>query len=179
MAIKGSGASKSTVKKISEFVTPLVEELGYFVWDLEYLKEGPTRILRLTIDSEDGITIDDCEKVSRAVSDLLDERDPIEESYTFQVSSPGIERELKTAMHVEACEGWDVEVRFYAPMAELGGIKCLSGVLGGYDDDGRIVIYTGERTPYSEDATEEESFELVALDPEKIAGIKTVYDFDF
>lgn len=174
-----NSSSKNTVKRISEFVAPLVEELGYFVWDLEYLKEGPTRILRLTIDSEEGITIDDCETVSRAVSDLLDEKDPISESYTFQVSSPGIERELKTSMHVEACEGWDVEAKFYAPVPELGGAKQLRGVLGGYDEDGKIIIYTGERTPYTEGATEDESFEYILVSPEKLAGLRTVYDFDF
>lgn len=160
----------NTVSRIRALVTPVAEEMGYFIWDVEYFKEGATRILRITIDSEDGITIDDCEKLSRVVSDMLDEEDPIEESYTFQVSSPGIERELKCQMHIEACEGWDVEVKFYAPEPQAGGAKVLRGVLGGYDDDGNIIIY-------SEDPEKNPDAQATALDPSKIASIKTTFDF--
>lgn len=160
----------NTVSRIRDLVTPVAEEMGYFIWDVEYFKEGATRILRITIDSEDGITIDDCEKLSRVVSDMLDEDDPIEESYTFQVSSPGIERELKCQMHIEACEGWDVEVKFYAPEPKAGGTKTLRGVLGGYDDDGNIVIY-------SEDPEKNPDAEATVLDPSKIASIRTTFDF--
>ena len=161
----------NTVSRIRDMVTPVAEEMGYFIWDVEYVKEGATRILRVTIDSEEGITIDDCEKLSRVVSDMLDEEDPIEESYTFQVSSPGIERELKCPMHIEACEGWDVEVKFYAPEPKIGGAKVLNGVLGGYDDDGNIIIYT-------ESPEEKEDAAFVALEPAKIARIRTTFDFD-
>lgn len=160
----------NTVSRIRELVTPIAEEMGYFIWDVEYFKEGATRILRITIDSEEGITIDDCEKLSRVVSDMLDEEDPIEESYTFQVSSPGIERELKCPMHIEACEGWDVEIKFYAPEPAAGGAKSLRGVLGGYDGDGHIVIY-------SEDPEEHPDAKACVLDPAKIASIRTTFDF--
>ena len=160
----------NTVTRIRDMVTPVAEEMGYFIWDVEFFKEGATRILRITIDSEEGITIDDCEKLSRVVSDMLDEEDPIEESYTFQVSSPGIERELKCPMHIEACEGWDVEVKFYAPEPLAGGSKVLKGVLGGYDDDSKIIIYT-------ESVEENEDPAFVSLDPTKIALIRTTFDF--
>lgn len=160
----------STVSRIKTLVDPVAEEMGYFIWDVEYLKEGASRILRITIDSEDGITIDDCERFSRVVSDMLDEADPIENSYTFQVSSPGIERELKCQMHIEACEGWDVEVRFYAPAPEAGGAKTLRGVLGGYDESGNILIWLG-------DPEKDAAAKPVSLDPEKIASIRTTFDF--
>ena len=95
--------------------------------------------LRITIDSEDGITIEDCEKMHRAIDPLLDEADPIEDAYHLEISSPGIERDLKTDMQINACEGWDVEVRLYAP---IDGAKSYIGVLQELDEEGNIVIET-------------------------------------
>ena len=124
------------MKKIAE---PLAEELGYFLWDVEYVKEGADMYLRITIDSEEGITIEDCEKMHRAIDPLLDEADPIEDAYHLEVSSPGIERDLKTDMQINACEGWDVEVRLYAP---VDGAKSYLGVLCELDEEGNVVIET-------------------------------------
>ena len=103
----GKGVA-STVKALAETIG---DELGYFIWDVEYVKEGARRILRITIDNEEGITIEDCEKFHRAIDPVLDEADPIVEAYYLEVSSPGIERELKNEMHIAACEGWQVEVK--------------------------------------------------------------------
>ncbi|MBE6601896.1 MAG: ribosome maturation factor RimP [Ruminococcaceae bacterium] len=125
------------VKAVTKIAEPLAEELGYFLWDVEYVKEGADMYLRITIDSEDGINIDDCERMHRAIDPLLDEADPIEDAYHLEISSPGIERELKTDLHVTACEGWDVEVRLYAP---IDGAKSYLGVLVGLDDDGNVVL---------------------------------------
>ena len=122
------------VKRIAE---PLAEELGYFLWDVEYVKEGADMYLRITIDSEEGITIEDCEKMHRAIDPLLDEADPIEDAYHLEISSPGIERDLKNDMQINACEGWDVEVRLYAP---IDGAKSHLGVLVGTDENGDVVI---------------------------------------
>lgn len=97
---KSSGGIAAAVTKLAE---PLAEELGYFLWDVEYVKEGSEMYLRITIDSEEGITIEDCEKMHRAIDPILDEADPIDEAYHLEISSPGIERELKNDMHVEAC----------------------------------------------------------------------------
>ncbi|MBQ7384061.1 MAG: ribosome maturation factor RimP [Clostridia bacterium] len=116
----------SVAERVTELAEPLAEEFGYFLWDVEYVKEGGRKILRITIDSEEGITIDDCEKMHRALDPVLDEADPIEEAYYLEVSSPGIERELRTDMHIEACEGWDAEVRLYAP---VDGAKSFRGKL--------------------------------------------------
>ena len=131
---KGNGGIVGAVKKIAE---PLAEELGYFLWDVEYVKEGADMYLRITIDSEEGITIEDCEKMHRAIDPLLDEADPIEDAYHLEISSPGIERDLKNDMQINACEGWDVEVRLYAP---IDAAKSYLGVLVGTDENGDVVI---------------------------------------
>lgn len=127
----------SISEKVSLIAEPLAEELGFFLWDVEYVKEGGRKVLRITIDSEEGITIDDCEKMHRALDPLLDEADPIEEAYYLEVSSPGIERELKNDMHIDACEGWDVEVKLYAP---IDGAKTFKGKLLTLGDNGEVRI---------------------------------------
>ena len=156
--MKKNGGVVGTVKKIAE---PLAEELGYFLWDVEYVKEGADMYLRITIDSEEGIYIEDCEKMHRAIDPLLDEADPIEGAYHLEISSPGIERDLKTDMHIRACEGWDVELRLYAP---VDGAKSFLGVLVGLDDDGNVVI---------ESDGAERKFPRAS-----VASLKTHYDFD-
>ena len=120
---KNSKSISETVRALAE---PLAEELGCWVWDVEFVKEGTRKILRITIDSEEGIDINVCEQLHRAIDPLLDEADPIEEAYYLEVSSPGIERELRTQIHIDACEGWDVEVKLYAP---VNGVKVFRGVL--------------------------------------------------
>ena len=127
----------SVVTVVTELITPVADELGYYIWDVEFVKEGGKRILRITIDNEEGITIEDCEKLHRAIDPVLDEADPIEEAYYLEVSSPGIERDLKTDMHISACEGWDVEVRLYAP---IDNAKIFRGKLLELGEGGEIRI---------------------------------------
>lgn len=110
---------------------PIVEENGCTLWDVEYVKEAGTWYLRLYIDKEGGVCINDCEAVSRAVSELLDEADPIEGSYTFEVSSAGADRALKKPEHFAQMMGREVEVRLYRSME---GRKDYVGVLTGYRD---------------------------------------------
>ena len=130
---------------IAELVTamaqPIAAELGLSIWDVEYVREGADYYLRITIDSEEGITIEDCERFSRAIDPVLDEADPIAEQYYLEVSSPGIERELKNDIHIEACEGWDVEVKLYAPK---DGSKMFRGVLLPLGENGEIQIQAGD-----------------------------------
>ncbi len=127
----------SIAEIVRALAEPVAEEIGCWVWDVEFVKEGARRILRITIDSEEGITIDDCEKMHRAIDPILDEADPIEEQYYLEVSSPGVERELRTEEHIMACEGWDVEVRLYAP---LDGAKNFRGVLLPLGENGEVRI---------------------------------------
>ena len=110
---------------VSELAQPLADQLGYILWDVEYVREGADYYLRITLDSEEGITLDDCERFSRAIDPVLDEADPISDAYHLEVSSPGIERELKTAAHIEACCGWDVEAKLFSP---LDGTRIWTGV---------------------------------------------------
>ena len=126
-----------TVRALAE---PVAEELGVWIWDVEFVKEGARRVLRITIDSEEGVGIEDCEKLHRVIDPILDEADPIEEQYYLEVSSPGLERELKNADHIYACEGWDVEVRLYAP---LNGSKVYRGVLLPLGEGGEVRIDVG------------------------------------
>ena len=129
--------TKGIAEKVWELADPIAEELGLWVWDVEFVKEGARRVLRITVDSENGVDIQDCEKLHRAIDPLLDEADLIEEQYYLEVSSPGIERELKTDIHIEACEGWDVEVKLYAPR---DGSKVFRGKLMPLGENGEICI---------------------------------------
>lgn len=150
---------KNVAGTVREIVSPVAEQLGYILWDVEFVKEGAKRILRITIDSESGITIDDCEKFHRTIDPLLDEADPIEESYYLEVSSPGIERELKTDEHISMCAGEKVSVRLYAPK---DGIKNFTGTLEGLADGGVAVNTDGGR---------------MVFEKSEIAKIQTVFDF--
>jgi ribosome maturation factor RimP len=128
-------SSSSVAATVTKLALPLAEQLGYDLWDVEYVKEGADYYLRITIDSPDGITIDDCEKMHRAIDPVLDEADPIEGFYHLEVSSTGIERELKNEKHINACIGWDVELKLYAP---IGGAKTYTGELLGMSENGEI-----------------------------------------
>ena len=116
--------------KVLPVAEPIVTELGYELWDIEYYKEGTDQILCITLDSEEGINIEDCEKVSRALDLPLDEADPIPCEYCLQVSSPGIERDLKRDSHFEQCIGMDIKIKLIRP---LDGQREFSGVLESYD----------------------------------------------
>ncbi|HIR84603.1 MAG TPA: ribosome maturation factor RimP [Candidatus Galloscillospira excrementavium] len=125
---------------------PIAEENGCTLWDVEYVKEAGTWFLRVYIDKEGGVDIDDCEAVSRRLSDALDEADPIEGSYTLEVSSAGLDRTLKKPEHFAAFLGSEVDVKLYRP---LEGRKEHTGVLRAYDaESGAVTVETaaGERT---------------------------------
>ncbi len=123
MAKKGG----NTVDLVTEIVKPIVEQLGLSLWNVRFVKEGADYFLRIFIDSENGITIEDCEKVSRAVDLPLDEADPISQSYCLEVCSPGIERELKKEEHFQAFIDSPIMVKMIRPIDKLG--KEFSGIL--------------------------------------------------
>ena len=116
---------------VAALAAPVVEQQGCTLWDVEYVREGGEWFLRLYIDKVGGVSIEDCEAVSRPVSDLLDEADPIEGSYVFEVSSAGLERALKKPEHFDACMGMEVDVKLYRPVS---GSKEHTGVLEQYAD---------------------------------------------
>ncbi len=124
---------KDTVR---EAIAPTVEELGYTIWDVTYGKIGADYHLEVTIDSPKGIDIEDCEKVHRAIDPILDEIDPIEGFYYLDVSSPGVERELRTDEHIAASIGMKVEAKLFAPK---DGRKSVVGVLSALDGEEVVV----------------------------------------
>ena len=109
-----------TIAKAASVVTPIAEEMGLSIWDIQFLKEGTEWCLRVIIDKEGGVNIDDCEKLSRAIDKPLDELDPIEGAWSLEVSSPGIERALTKPEHYEKMAGRDVAVQLYRPLEESG-----------------------------------------------------------
>lgn len=132
-----------------DLVAPVADELGYMIWDVEYVKEGSTMILRITIDidSEEGITIEDCEKFHRAIDPIIDEADPIEESYNLEVSSPGVERLLTRPEHFQLMEGAEVEIRLFAALPDrpaIGAAKVFRGILKGFDGQNILIDAAGE-----------------------------------
>ena len=116
---------------VAALAAPFVEAAGCSLWDVEYVKEAGEWFLRVYIDKEGGVSIDDCEAVSRPLSDKLDEADPIEGSYTFEVSSAGADRPLKKPEHYAQFQGAEVEVKLYRPR---DGQKNVVGLLTGYQD---------------------------------------------
>lgn len=122
--------------QVWQFSEPVVREYGCSLWDVEYVREGGEWFLRLYIDKEGGVDINDCEAVSRAVDPILDEKDPIPDSYHFEVSSAGLERALKRPEHFAQSMGKPVVVRLYRPK---DGTKEFTGALEGYDN-GRVTI---------------------------------------
>ena len=117
--------------QVAALALPFVEAAGCSLWDVEYVKEAGEWFLRVYIDKEGGVSIQDCEAVSRPLSDALDEADPIQGSYTFEVSSAGADRVLRTPEHFAACLGQEAEVKLYRPRE---GRKSFVGPLLSYDD---------------------------------------------
>mgnify|MGYP000292752045 CR=1 FL=1 len=128
---------------VRQFAEPVVQAHGCSLWDVEYVREGADWFLRLYIDKPGGVDINDCEAISRALSDILDEADPIEGSYTFEVSSAGAERPLKRPSDFERFLGSPVLVKTYKPK---DGRKEFAGVLAGYDN-GAVLLDMGGAEP--------------------------------
>lgn len=122
--------------KVEALARPVVEEEGCKLWSVEYIKEAGTWYLRIFIDKDGGVGIADCEAIIRRLDPILDEADPIPESYVFEVGSAGAERELKRTSDFEQFIGSDVEVKLYQPYE---GRKTLVGTLEEYND-GNITV---------------------------------------
>lgn len=149
---------KKSIKEIvRETIEPTVTDLGYRIWDVTYMKIGADFHLEITIDHDDGINIEDCERVHRAIDPILDEKDPIEGFYYLEVSSPGIERELRTDEHINLSVGQTVEVKLFSAK---DGRKNFVGVLESYDGE-TVTLVNGE--------------ERFAVKRDEAAKITTVY----
>ena len=128
-------------QKTEELLEPIVSALGFELVDVEYVKEAGTWYLRAYIDKPGGITVDDCEAVSRKFSDILDEKDYIPDSYVFEVSSPGLGRPLKKEKDFKRSIGEEVEIRTYRAIDRQ---KEFTGILKGFDENTVTIIYEDE-----------------------------------
>lgn len=138
MKIKKYG---STELKIQQIAQPIADELGYDIWDIQYVKEGAEWYLRVFIDKEDGIDIDDCEAMTRPLNDKLDELDPIQGQYIFEVGSAGLERELVRESHFEASIGLEIRAHLFM---NVNGSKDVIGTLAAFDKESVKLTVSGE-----------------------------------
>lgn len=136
---------KNTVSVVEGIAAPIAESLGLRIWDVRYLKEGAQWYLRVFIDKDGGVDINDCENMSRALDEPLDQADPIDGEYILEVSSPGIERELLKPAHFMEFIGADIMVKMIRPLEGIG--KEFKGVLTAFED-GMVTItdHSGENT---------------------------------
>lgn len=151
--------AKTYETRTEEILAPIVQDAGVEIYDVEYVKEGADWYLRVYIDKEEGVNINDCEKVNRALSDKMDELDFIPEAYILEVSSPGLGRALKKDRHFEKSIGKEVEVKTYKPINKE---KQFVGILQSYAD-GVITIAAGNRQMQFEKAD--------------VASVKLTFDF--
>ena len=129
-------------EKVAQLAQPVVEANGCTLWDVEYVREGAEYFLRLYLDKEGGVNINDCEAISRAMDPILDEADPIPESYHFEVCSAGLERPLKRPSDFERFMNADIMVKLYRPR---NGLKEIPGILRGYEN-GCVTVEAGQET---------------------------------
>ena len=140
MAQSKKGNTESIVRGLIE---PIAEQLGLRLWDVRFVKEGTEHYLRITIDKDEGILIEDCERMSRAIDPIIDEADPIDCSYFLEVSSPGLGRPLTRDEHFAAMMGQEVKIHLIRP---LNNERDFVGDLVGYDGSVTINTPSGEMT---------------------------------
>lgn len=147
-------------KKIEELVEPEVEKLGLELYDVEFVKEGKEYYLRIYLDSDKGVSIEDCEKVTNVLNDILDKADYIKEQYILEVSSAGVEKFLKYDKHFEKNLGKKIEINLYTKFENK---KQYVGTLERYNEN-EIVILTDD--------------EEISFDKKNVANVKLVYDWN-
>ena len=147
-------------EKVESLIKDKIENIGYELYDVEYVKEGKDYYLRIFIDSPNGIDLNDCEKVNNEINDLLDEADYIKETYFLEVSSPGVERVLKKDKHLEANIGTEVNVKLFKK-DDLGK-KEYKGILKNFDKEKIILKVEGKN---------------IDIERKNISQIKTVYNW--
>lgn len=159
---KQNAAPGGIAGAVAPLAEPITEELGLMLWDIRFVKEGATWILRVVIDREDApVSINDCVAVSRKLSPVLDEADPIPQSYCLEVTSPGADRELTREEHYAYYEGYPVTLKLYRP--DENGQKEVSGILIDWREG--ITIQT-------------EDDETVTFDPKAVAAVHAIDQWD-
>ena len=145
-------------EKVESLVKEKIEKVGYKLYDVLYVKEGSNKILRIVIDSENGISLDDCEKVNNEIKETIDEANPIEEQYFLEISSPGIERLLRKDWQLKKFKGTDVNIKLFKK--DENGKKEYTGTLGEVTENTLDVEIDGQN---------------VTIDRKIISQVKTVY----
>ena len=145
-------------EKVESLVKEKIEKVGYELYDVLYVKEGSNKILRIVIDSENGISLDDCEKVNNEIKETIDEANPIEEQYFLEISSPGIERILRKDWQLKKFKGTDVNIKLFKK--DENGKKEYTGTLGEVTENTLDVEIDGQN---------------VTIDRKIISQVKTVY----
>ena len=145
-------------EKVESITSKIIEDLGYSLYDVEYVKEGKDHFLRIYIESEKGIDLNDCEKVSNVLTEVLDKEDPIQEQYFLEVSSTGVEKLLRKDKHLEANIENEIQIKLFKPQ---DGKKQFKGFLKSFDKD-YITISNNEE---------------IKIDRKNISQIKTVYNW--
>ena len=135
-------ADKNIESKVSSLIEPIIENIGYELYDVRYEKEGKDYYLRIIIDKPEGIDLNDCEKVNDAINDILDEADYIKDQYFLEVSSPGLERILRKDKHFEKQIGNEISLKFFKPINKQ---KELNGILEEYNN-GELTIKVDDET---------------------------------
>ena len=161
MKEKKQGKGKNIAETVAALIKDAVEDCGCTLWDVELVKEGADLSLVVSIDKEGGVSLEDCEMVNDAVNPIIDEADPISESYFLEISSAGLERDLRKPEQIEAYVGKKVSLKLYAP---VDGRKQIEGELLGYDAQNKSVKISCEAG--------ELEFEM-----SKIAQLKNTVDF--
>ncbi len=146
-------------EKVEQLVKDPIEKLGYSLYDVEYVKEGPEYYLRIYIDKESGIDLNDCEKVSNEINEILDKADYIKEQYYLEVSSPGIERKLRKDKHLEQNISKNVEIKLFKK-----------------DNNGKKE-YTGKLKTFNQEEIIIETDKEITIERKNIAQIKTIYEW--
>lgn len=148
--------NQSIISTIDSMIRPMLDENGFELVDIEFVKEGGNRFLRVIVDKPEGIDIDDCSKISEYVSEKLDEQDPITEAYFLEVTSPGAERPLKKSQDFHKAVNMNV---FITTNEQFDGKKEFEGILTSFDEE-NLVIKAGKKIytlPYSKVATARQS----------------------
>lgn len=130
-------------QSVFDLIRPVVEQCGVKLWDVKYVKEGASYFLRIYIDKENGIDINDCTDVSHAIDPVIDEADPIKDSYYLEVCSPGLERELTRPEHFERFTGSDITLKLYKAFNGIKNLKCK--LLSFEDGNAQVELQNGEK----------------------------------
>ena len=153
-------ANNNIEKKVQNLLEEIIQNLGYDLYDIEYVKEGKDYYLRIYIDSENGISLDDCEIVSNNITDLLDKDDFIKEQYFLEVSSPGVERVLKKDKHLQNNLGIKVQIKLFK---QFNGQKQYEGILKSFNEKNIVIEINSQN---------------INIERQNIGQIKTIFDWN-